>query len=80
MIRKTVENVQEALKGVKDGMTLMLGGFGLCGIPENTISECGLRLSITDPASLLWVRVPYAKAINLACGGSIVFPKCPLGH
>lgn len=47
MIRKTVENVQEALKGVKNGMTLMLGGFGLCGIPENTISEL-VRLGVTD--------------------------------
>lgn len=47
MIRKTVNNVQEALKGVKDGMTLMLGGFGLCGIPENAIAEL-VRLGITD--------------------------------
>ena len=39
MIRKTVANVQEALVGVQDGMTLMLGGFGLCGIPENAINE-----------------------------------------
>lgn len=39
MINKTVNNVQEALIGVKDDMTLMLGGFGLCGIPENCISE-----------------------------------------
>src|SRR5690606_13477911 len=39
MIRKTVANVEEALKGVQDGMTLMVGGFGLCGIPENAISE-----------------------------------------
>lgn len=39
MIKKTVNNVQEALEGVKDGMTLMLGGFGLSGIPENSISE-----------------------------------------
>ncbi|MBS3993465.1 MAG: CoA transferase subunit A [Bacteroidetes bacterium] len=39
MINKTVKNVQEALEGLKDGMTLMLGGFGLCGIPENCISE-----------------------------------------
>ncbi len=38
MINKTVKNVQEAIDGVKDGMTLMLGGFGLCGIPENAIS------------------------------------------
>ena len=39
MIRKTVANVTEAVEGVKDGMTFMLGGFGLCGIPENAISE-----------------------------------------
>ncbi len=39
MIRKTVPNVSEALSGVKDNMTLMLGGFGLCGIPENAIAE-----------------------------------------
>ncbi|MEW7289399.1 CoA transferase subunit A [Aquimarina sp. 2304DJ70-9] len=39
MIRKTVPNVTEALQGVKDNMTLMLGGFGLCGIPENAIAE-----------------------------------------
>jgi 3-oxoacid CoA-transferase subunit A len=39
MINKKVNNVQEALKGVKNGMTFMLGGFGLCGIPENAISE-----------------------------------------
>ncbi len=39
MINKKVNNVQEALEGVSSGMTLMLGGFGLCGIPENAINE-----------------------------------------
>ena len=39
MITKKVENVEQALEGVQDGMTLMLGGFGLCGIPENAIAE-----------------------------------------
>ncbi len=39
MINKTVKNVEEAVQGVKNGMTLMLGGFGLCGIPENMITE-----------------------------------------
>jgi len=39
MINKQVANVKEALEGVSNGMTLMLGGFGLCGIPENAISE-----------------------------------------
>lgn len=39
MINKKVNTVQDALKGVQDGMTIMLGGFGLCGIPENAIAE-----------------------------------------
>ncbi|MFZ1454598.1 MAG: CoA transferase subunit A [Saprospiraceae bacterium] len=39
MINKKVENVTSALSGIRDGMTLMVGGFGLCGIPENCISE-----------------------------------------
>ncbi|WP_394747924.1 CoA transferase subunit A [Spongiimicrobium salis] len=47
MIRKTVNNVQDALEGVQDGMTFMLGGFGLCGIPENAITEL-VRLGIKD--------------------------------
>ena len=39
MILKKVADAREALEGVGDGMTLMLGGFGLCGIPENAIAE-----------------------------------------
>ncbi len=37
MINKVVNNAQEAIDGIQNGMTLMLGGFGLCGIPENAI-------------------------------------------
>ncbi len=37
-MNKVVANAQAAIEGIKDGMTLMLGGFGLCGIPENCIS------------------------------------------
>ena len=37
-MNKVVKNAAEAIAGVKDGMTLMVGGFGLCGIPENAIS------------------------------------------
>lgn len=47
MIKKTVNNVQEALEGVQDGMTFMLGGFGLSGIPENSISEL-VRLNVKE--------------------------------
>lgn len=39
MINKKVNNVQDALGGIENGMTIMLGGFGLCGIPENAIAE-----------------------------------------
>lgn len=39
MINRVVKNVTEALRDVQDGMTIMVGGFGLCGIPENSIAE-----------------------------------------
>ncbi|MBL7941738.1 MAG: CoA transferase subunit A [Flavobacteriales bacterium] len=38
-INKQVKNAAEACRDIESGMTLMLGGFGLCGIPENCISE-----------------------------------------
>jgi 3-oxoacid CoA-transferase subunit A len=38
MITKKVKNVQEAIDGIGSNMTIMFGGFGLCGIPENTIA------------------------------------------
>ena len=39
MIKRQVDSVEDALEGVQDNMTLMLGGFGLSGIPENSIAE-----------------------------------------
>jgi len=47
MITKKVNNVSAALAGVSSGMTLMLGGFGLCGIPENSIAEL-VRLKVNQ--------------------------------
>ncbi|PIB28758.1 succinyl-CoA--3-ketoacid-CoA transferase [Maribacter sp. 4U21] len=47
MINKTVPNIEKALEGVKDGMTFMLGGFGLCGIPENAIGQL-VKMGIKD--------------------------------
>ena len=38
MINKTVKNIEQALEGVESNMTFMFGGFGLSGIPENTIA------------------------------------------
>ncbi|MEY3682753.1 MAG: hypothetical protein RLZZ289_1287 [Bacteroidota bacterium] len=38
-MNKVVKDVEQALEGIQDGMTLMVGGFGLCGIPENSIAH-----------------------------------------
>jgi 3-oxoacid CoA-transferase subunit A len=38
-MNKVVDHISDALSGIEDGMTIMLGGFGLCGIPENSIKE-----------------------------------------
>ncbi|MCH2229306.1 MAG: CoA transferase subunit A [Crocinitomicaceae bacterium] len=38
-MNKVVKNKEAALAGVESNMTIMLGGFGLCGIPENSISQ-----------------------------------------
>jgi len=47
MVLKTVKDEKEALAGVTSGMTLMLGGFGLCGIPEKAIGEL-VELGVKD--------------------------------
>ena len=36
---KVVESIEHAMAGLEDGMTVIVGGFGLCGIPENLIRE-----------------------------------------
>lgn len=46
-MNKEVANVEKALEGVESGMTLMLGGFGLCGIPENSIQQL-VKLGVKD--------------------------------
>jgi len=46
-MNKEIGNVHGALKGLESGMTLMLGGFGLCGIPENSINEI-VKLGVTN--------------------------------
>jgi 3-oxoacid CoA-transferase subunit A len=38
MLNKVVNNADEAIKDIKDGSVILLGGFGLCGIPENCIN------------------------------------------
>lgn len=46
-MNKVVQNAEEAIEGLQDGMTVMFGGFGLCGIPENAICAI-LKKGIKD--------------------------------
>lgn len=46
-MKKTVDNAEAAIEGIESGMTIMFGGFGLCGIPENTIRAL-MNTDITD--------------------------------
>lgn len=41
-LNKVVSNYAEALEGIADNMTVMVGGFGLCGIPEGLIDQVQL--------------------------------------
>ena len=47
MINKVVKDADTAIKDIQNGQTSMLGGFGLCGIPENCIQAL-LRKKVTD--------------------------------
>ena len=46
MINKVVFNVEEAIQGMANNMTVMFGGFGLCGIPEKAI-EALVNLNVS---------------------------------
>ncbi|MGB4653896.1 MAG: CoA transferase subunit A [Bacteroidales bacterium] len=46
-MRKVFSNAKEALQGLESGMTLMIGGFGLSGIPENMINAIS-KMDIKD--------------------------------
>ena len=47
MINKVVKDADTAIKDIQNGQTIMLGGFGWCGIPENCIQAL-LRKKVTD--------------------------------
>jgi 3-oxoacid CoA-transferase A subunit len=50
-MNKVVKDALEAIKGIENNMTLMLGGFGLCGIPENCIAA----LAASDITGLICI-------------------------
>ncbi|MEQ8907881.1 MAG: CoA transferase subunit A [Vicingaceae bacterium] len=47
-MNKVVKDAEEAIQGIESGMTLMLGGFGLCGIPEKCIEALANKPEIKD--------------------------------
>ncbi len=49
MINKKVNNVHEALSGIENGNTIMLGGFGLCGIFIQNIKNIKIVLFNENP-------------------------------
>jgi 3-oxoacid CoA-transferase subunit A len=51
---KRVGSYEEALDGLQDGMTVLAGGFGLCGIPENLIKEIRRRCSSSSCCPASW--------------------------
>ena len=50
---KVINSYEEAMDGLIDGMTIISGGFGLCGIPENLIKEIKRKMY-----RLIWFRLP----------------------
>jgi 3-oxoacid CoA-transferase subunit A len=46
-LNKVIQSAEEAIADITDGATVMLGGFGLCGIPENLIGALVRRMQAT---------------------------------
>ena len=40
---KRIVSADVGIENLRDGMTILMGGFGLCGIPENLIAACSVR-------------------------------------
>ena len=63
MIDKRVKNAAEAVKDIETGMTVMFGGFGLCGIPENCIAELvnkNIGQLPASPTMPVWMTLGWA--------------------
>lgn len=48
LAEKIVVSSEEAVRGIKQGSTVLLGGFGLCGIPENLLRSLAARPAINN--------------------------------
>ena len=54
---KVFPNARAALDGLQDGMTILCGGFGLCGIPEELMNVDGGSISIGHPYGMSGARM-----------------------
>ena len=62
-MNKIVANASEAVKDIQDGAIIMLGGFGLCGIPENCIAALvkkGGKILPAFPTMPVWMILESA--------------------
>lgn len=70
---KIYTNVNDAVKDIKDGSKLLVGGFGLCGIPENLIKAVNSmpvsRLTVvSNNAGILFIKIYFSIFLySLAC-------------
>jgi 3-oxoacid CoA-transferase subunit A len=84
---KVITSYEEALEGLVDGMTVIAGGFGLCGIPENLIKEIqrkgtqGLTIASNNCGTdehglgLLLINKQIKKMIASYVGENALFEK-----
>ena len=89
---KRVPNADVAIKGLRDGATILMGGFGLCGIPENLITAVlragtkNLTVASNNPGSsdfgigLLLKTRQIAKMIASYCGENKTFEQQVLNN
>ncbi len=76
---KVVGSYEEALAGLDDNMTIIAGGFGLCGIPENLIKEIkrrgtrGLTIASNNAIGVPSVNDGNTKQSAIASHGEICF-------
>jgi 3-oxoacid CoA-transferase subunit A len=56
---KVVHSYEEAMNGLEDGMTVIAGGFGLCGIPEGLIAEIKRRGTLLPERQIKKIIASY---------------------
>src|SRR5438445_12882817 len=89
-MKKVVNDAAEAVREIPDGATIMLSGFGLCGIPENLIAALrdqgakGLTLMSNNAGTtefgivLLLQSKQVKKMVSTYVGENKVFEKMAL--